>query len=394
MKENSIVAIIIASSVFLLFYGIDSLSIRYDEAYIFYKGESLVHYLVQAFVTVFGQNDFALRLPFVLLHVASLVLLYKIGKLFLKRKLDRVISVGIYALLPGVNSAALVVNSAYVVIFLTLLFVALYMYGHKKYAYMVLLLTLLVENSFVILYFTLFFYAIAKKEKTLLWFSLTLFTIGMYMYGFDTGGKPKGYFLDTFGVYAAIFSPLLFLYFIYAMYRILIKEEKNILWFISFGTLVLSLLLSLRQRLMLEDFAPFVVIAVPLMVKIFFNSYRVRLPQHRKYHNIAFGVVLSLLLANLGLSYVNKPLYYLVKQPDGHFAYEYHVAKDLAQALKKKGIRNVKTRDKELALRLRFYGINGGGIYELSLTSRGKEDVKYIDIEYFGKRIKRYYLHQ
>jgi hypothetical protein len=45
------------------------------------------------------------------------------------------------------------------------------------------------------------------------------------MYSFDTGGKPKGYFLDALGVYAAIFSPLLFLYFIYSMYRILIKEE-------------------------------------------------------------------------------------------------------------------------------------------------------------------------
>ena len=152
-------------------------------------------------------------------------------KTVLKRKLDRVVSIGLYAMLPGVNSVAILVNGAYIAIFLTLLFVYLYMYGYKKASFLVLVLALFADNSFAILYLSLFFYSIFNKEKQLLVLSLVLFGLSMYMYGFDTGGKPKGYFLDALGVYAAAFSLFVFLYLVYALYRILIKEER-----IYFGT--------------------------------------------------------------------------------------------------------------------------------------------------------------
>jgi hypothetical protein len=224
--------------------------------------------------------------------------------------------------------------------------------------------------------------------------SLILFGISMYMFGFDTGGKPRGYFLDTLGVYATIFSLFLFIYFIYVLYRILIKEEKNLLWYISFSTFVLSLLLSLRQKLYLEDFGPFVVIAIPLVVQVFFNSYRVRLPQHRKYHNISFSVVFVFLLINLSLSYFNKPIYHFLKENNNHFAYKYHIAKDLAKILKEKNIYNIKTDDKKLELRLKFYGIQSGGMYKLSHSSFKKESFETVDIQYFEKTVKSFYLYK
>ncbi len=166
----------------------------------------------------------------------------------------------IYALLPGVNSAALLLNPISVVIFLTLLFLYLYIYGYKILSYSILAITLLVDNSFLILYLALFFYAISIKDKKLLIYSMILFGISMYLYGFDDGGKPKGYFIDMLGVYAAIFSPFLFLYYIYALYRVLIKEQKSILWYITFVSFAMSMLLSMRQKIYIEDFAPFVVI--------------------------------------------------------------------------------------------------------------------------------------
>ncbi|WP_024954425.1 glycosyltransferase family 39 protein [Sulfurospirillum arcachonense] len=393
MKENNLVFVVVLISVLFLLYGVSSLSIRYEEAVIFFQSNSLVHYLVYFSTKIFGQTDLALRLPFILLHIASLILLYKIGKLFLKRKLDRVISIALYGMLPGVNSAAILVNGAYIAIFLTLLFVYLYMYGYRKASFVVLVISLFADNSFSILYLSLFFYSVFNKEKHLLWFSLILFGLSMYMFGFDTGGKPKGYFLDTLGVYAAIFSLFLFLYLIYALYRILIKEEKNLLWYISFSSLVLSLILSLRQRLLLEDFAPFVVIAIPLVVKVFFNSYRVRLPIHRKYHNIAFGVVFVFLILNLSVSYFNKPLYYLYKDTSKHLAYKYHVAKDLALILKEKNIRNIYINDKKLALRLKFYGIEDGGKYTLANSISKTADFERIDIKYFNKIVKSFYLY-
>lgn len=394
MKEHNLVLLIIISSLFFLLYGISDLSIRYDEAQIYFNGSGVIHWLINLSTFVFGQNDFALRLPFLILHILSIILMYKIAKLIVKHKIDRIISVAIYALLPGVNSAAILINPAGLVIFFTLFFIYLFINDSKKESYLVLIAMVFIDNSFIVLYLALFFYAINKKENTLLILSLLLFSIGMYAYGFDTGGKPKGYFLDTFGIYATIFSPLLFIYFIYAMYRILIKEEKNLLWYISFVTLALSLLLSFRQRLMLEDFAPYVVIAVPLMVKVFLNSYRVRLPIHRKHHTMVFSIVMISLALNFALTVVNKPLYHFLERPSKHFAYKYHIVKELAEELKKEGVLNIKSLDDKLALRLKFYGIYEGGIYELSLDNRGKKDLKQIEISYFGKTISKFYLYR
>jgi len=394
MKEINLVFIVIITSVLFLLYGVSSLSIRYEEAVILFEGTSLIHYLVYFSTKLFGQTDLALRLPFILLHIGSLILLYKIGKLFLKRKLDRVVSIALYSMLPGVNSIAILVNGAYIAIFLTLLFIYLYMYGYKKASFAVLIIALFADNSFAILYLSLFFYSILNKEKQLLTLSLALFGLSMYIYGFDTGGKPKGYFLDTLGVYAAVFSLFLFIYLVYALYRILIKEEKNLLWSISFFSLVISLILSLRQKLLVEDFAVFVVIAIPLVVKVFFNSYRVRLPQHRKYHNISFGVVFVFLVLNLGVSYFNKPFYLFIKDPSNHLAYKYHIAKDLAQILKDKNINNINIEDSQLALRLKFYGIQSGSIYKLSPSKFRKTNYEKINIKYYGKIVKTFYLYR
>ena len=85
MKETNLVGLVIVTSVMFLLYGVSSLSIRYDEAVILFEGTSLVHYLVSFSTKLFGQTDLALRLPFILLHVASLVLLYKMENCFKKK---------------------------------------------------------------------------------------------------------------------------------------------------------------------------------------------------------------------------------------------------------------------------------------------------------------------
>ena len=345
MRERLYLLLILVISGALLTYGTQSISISHDEANIFFNGTNIVHYLALYSTQLFGQNDFALRLPFILFHLASIVLLYKIGKLFLKKRVDRIFSVAIYALLPGVNGVALLVNSGIVVIFFSLLFTYLYLKEYKVASQFVLVVCLFIDNSFAIFYIALFVYALMKRKTDLLILTLILFGASMYLYGFDTGGKPKGYFIDTLGVYAIVFSPLLFLYFVYAMYRILIKEEKNLLWYISFFSLVVSLLLSLRQRLLLEDFAPFVVLSVPLMIKVFFNSYRVRLPAFRKLHTVFFVIVLVSLFANTMLSFFNKPLYAYMDDPSKHFAINYDIAKELADALKAKGLTKVMIKD-------------------------------------------------
>ena len=393
-KENiQLTLILLISSIFLVFET-NSISISANEAQIFFYSNSMVHYVSHLFVGVLGQNDLALRLPFIIFHILSLFLIYKISKLFLKRRTDRILSVTIFALLPGINSAALLVNSASIVIFLTLLFVYLYICNYKLLSYFILLFSLFVDNSFSILYLSLIFFAISKRDNRLLTFSIVLFGLSMYMYGFDDGGKPRGYFLDTFGVYSAIFSPFLFLYYIYTLYRILIKEEKNLIWYISFVAFVLSLLLSLRQRVHIEDFAPFATLATPLMVKVFFNSYRVRLPEFRKWHRAVAIFVISFLFINTFFTFINKPLYLLFENPKRHFAYKYDIVKDLVQILNKQGIKKINTADNYLALRLKFYGISSGGDKILTENRYGEKRAKEIKIKYYGKMVARFYIQE
>ncbi len=394
MKENAYLAIVLILSSIFLVLETQSISISANEAQIYFSGSGIVYFLSHLFTGILGQNDLALRLPFIILHIFSLFLIYKIGKLFLKRKLDRILSTAIFALLPGINSAALIVNSASLIIFLTLLFVYLYMYNYKLLSYLILLLAFFVDNAFSVLYLSLIFYAISKKDNKLLIYSLVLFGASMYMYGFDDGGKPKGYFLDTIGVYSAIFSPFLFLYYIYALYRILIKEEKNLLWYISFVALIFSLFLSLRQRVHLEDFAPFVTLAIPLMVKVFFNSYRVRLPEHRKWHKMIAIFVLLFLSINTFFIFVNKPLYSLLTNPKKHFAYKYQVVKELANELKTKNINKINMPDKNLRLRLKFYGIKNGGDEILTENKYGVKKADTIKISYYGTMVGRFYIYK
>jgi len=390
MSEARVLGVLFGVHALFLLYGIGQLSISYHEAAVFFEGKGVLHYFVRASCALFGQNDWALRLPFVVIHFISAFLLYKIAKPLLKRKMDRLFSVLIYLMLPGVSAAALLVNEASLTILLTLLFVWLHQNGYRTVSLVVLCLSLAVDNSFAIFYLALFFYGIAAKDRLLFILALGLFGLSMSFYGFDTGGKPRGYFLDTFGVYAAAFSPLFFLYYMYAIYRIAIKEKKEILWYITFVAFAFSFLLSLRQQLMLEDFLPFAVIAVPLVVGVFFNSFRVRLPRHRRWHASLAMIVLFSLSINFVMTIFNKPIYHLVRDADKHFVYNYHVAKEVAAWLHKETVYAVKAPDAKLQLRLRFYGIDKSEEYFLQeVTGQEAQENDFL-LMYSGKKVAHY----
>jgi hypothetical protein len=206
----------------------------------------------------------------------------------------------------------------------------------------------------------------------------------MYIYGFETSGKPKSHFLDMFAIYASIFSPFIFLYFFYSIYRIGIKGKKSIYWFVSTTALAFSLLLSFRQRIYIEDFAPFVVVAIPLMMKLFFHSLRVRLPMFRKKYYILALSGLFLLLLNVLIILFNKPLYLVLNNTQKHFVYPYHFANEIALILKNNNINEIACDDEELLLRLKFYGIESGNQHFISLHALNLYDEVH-QITYFNK---------
>jgi hypothetical protein len=390
MNIRLVLALLLFVDTLLLVYGASTLSISYKEALVYFEQENFIHYLVKFSTSLFGQNDYALRLPFILFHLGSILLLYKISQFFLHEKVDQLLAVMSFMLLPGIVGSALLVNAAGVSIFFTLLFIWLFLKGYRVWYMLLLPLLLIVDNSFMVLYLGLFTYAIYVKDRWLSAVSAVLFLAALSIYGFPMHGKPKGYIIDTLISYSLIFSPLLFLYFFYTLYRILMKEKKNVIWFISFIALVFSILISYRQRILIDDFAPYVVVSVPLMVKMFMSSYRVRLPENRRGYKIMFVIVFMILAVNFVGTYTYKFLYLTVDNPKKHFAYKYNIAKELAEKLKELGIQKV-TADKKMQLRLRFYGIEKGNLYKLSENKIHDNDQK-VTISYIKKPVKVYYV--
>jgi len=161
------------------------LSISYKEALNLYENSSLLSFITRAFIYCFGQNDIALRLPFIILYILSVILMYKITQNYFKYESDRFISICIFMLLPGVISASLLVNTAIICTF----FVLLYIYYYQKYnkhLYYLLPLLLFIDNSFAIMFLGLFFFAIKTKDAKLIYFSAILFSLSLFIYGVST----------------------------------------------------------------------------------------------------------------------------------------------------------------------------------------------------------------
>ncbi|MEA3384133.1 MAG: glycosyltransferase family 39 protein [Campylobacterota bacterium] len=372
----------------VLLFTMDGFSISYKESLIYFQGDSILHIITNFSTSLFGQTDFALRFPFILFYIGSSILLYLLTDDYFKSQWDRVFCLSIFMILPGLNSAALLVNESIIVVFGTLLYLYLYKIREKEHYYL-LILFLFVDNSFAILFLALFFYSLKKRDNTLLLVSLVLFGTSMSIYGFEVGGRPRGYLIDTFGVYATIFSPLLFLYFFFSLYRIGLKWEKDMYWYVAITALALSLVFSLRQKIAIEDFAPFVVIAIPIMVKLFMHSIRVRLKEFRKVHYTVASITLLVLIINFFIFIFNQYLYLFLENNKKHFAYDYHIVKDLSYKLKDLNISNVHTKDKELALRLQFYKIYEGEDYLLTSENLNSFD-KEIKINYHKKDIETF----
>ena len=372
--------------VFILLLKADtSLSISYKEALNVFVNNSILSVITNISIYIFGQNDIALRLPFILFYLFSILLMYKLTENYFRYEKDRFIAICTFMLLPGVLSASLLVNSAIIVIFLTLLYLY-YFEKHEKHSYVLLIFFLFIDNSFAILYLALFFYSFKNQDKKLMYFSMIFFIFSMYIYGFDTGGRPRGFLVDTFAIYATVFSPLLFLYFVYSLYRSGVKNERTLTWYISMTALILSVIFSVRQRIYIEDFGPYVVISLPFMLKTFFHSYRVRLKEFRLNYNILAMLIVIMLSINVILTFINKPLYLILPNPSKHFVYQYHFVKELSEEKKKRNIDEITMLDEQLQLRLKFYNITKGEKYFLSTKEFYNYDEKIV-IEYYKQEL-------
>ena len=385
----SVFLICLIDFVFLL-YAANSLSISYNEAEIFFQKHSLLGYILKLSAHFFGQNDLAVRGVMIFFHIASVVLMYKVSKFYIKLEFDRIIAVLLFVLLPGTLASALIINNAGICITLALLCIYLFHIKKKILFSLFFCLAFFIDGDFLIFYAGFFIFALYKRKPPLAWLSAILFLLTLYFFGFETNGRPSGHFIDTFGIFAAVFSPFVFIFFVYTIYRIWVKEKKDLLWFIAICSFCFCMIVSVRQRLELEQFLPFCVIATPLMVRVFFNSYRVRLPKFRKGHKICTGLVMLFLIFNWSAIIFNQIFYLFLNDPTKHLTYKFDVAKELADKLKEAGVQDIATDDTRLALRLKFYGIKTKSYSKNLLASADLDERSKFSIEKMGKVVANF----
>ena len=385
----SVFLICLIDFVFLL-YAANSLSISYNEAEIFFQKHSLLGYILKLSAHFFGQNDLAVRGVMIFFHIASVVLMYKVSKFYIKLEFDRIVAVLLFVLLPGTLASALIINNAGICITLALLCIYLFHIKKKILFSLFFCLAFFIDGDFLIFYAGFFIFALYKRKPPLAWLSAILFLLTLYFFGFETNGRPSGHFIDTFGIFAAVFSPFVFIFFVYTIYRIWVKEKKDLLWFIAICSFCFCMIVSVRQRLELEQFLPFCVIATPLMVRVFFNSYRVRLPKFRKGHKICTGLVMLFLVFNWSAIIFNQIFYLFLNDPTKHLTYKFDVAKELADKLKEAGVQDIATDDTRLALRLKFYGIKTKSYSKNLLSSADLDEKSKFSIEKMGKVVANF----
>jgi hypothetical protein len=346
--------------IFLLFYSVNFLSFSFVEVESIERFPFLKDILNFSFF-IFGKNDFALRFPSIFVGFLSVLMFYNLAQNKLKKEKEVIFATYLFMLIPGMIISSVIVNKAVYLIFLTLIFI----YAFEKWkivSYILLILYVFVDESLISLYLALVFYSIYKKDTNLLIFSLILLAVNANYFEYKINGKPKGYFIDLFGAYFLIFSPFVFVYFLYALYKNLFFK-KDVIYFISATAFFVSILLSFRQKIKLDDYAPYTIVFVLNMVSIFLKSYKVRLPRFRKKYNLLFTFLFFSLICFDVVLFLNK------YTPARKLSYSFYF-KPLIKYLKQKNLDYIKCNDERFCEILKFYGFHKGENYYLLITKK------------------------
>ena len=349
--------IFIGLFVFATIYLASTTPISPHEAKLFFVDSDIVSLCMKYSYNIYP-SFISLRISFLIFAYFSIWLYYKVSKEYFKEKESAYFATVVFAFLPGVLTASVLANISILVIPLVLLFVLFYQ--HKRYICMsmIMLVLFLIHQASIIFFISIFIYALLQRDKKLLIITSTFLIAFIYLAkGISIGGRPSGHFIDIFGLYAGVFSPLLFIYFFYSNYRIFLRDKKTLIWYISFIALVVSLILSIRQKIYITDFAPYVVISVVSMIETFQKSIKVRLPIfQQKYKRAYYIVMISFVFSSLTIIF-HKSIFYILKDPHKHFAYKIYYPYYKAKELKAQGVSCIENLQSKSKYQFRFYGI-------------------------------------
>ena len=342
-----------------LVYLAITLPIGPNEALVYYTTENITLKFLTHVTNEWFDNELSFRFPFVLFGLINIPLFYMMSKSYLDKDEESYFATMIFALLPGIITASVIVNIAVVVVTLVLLF--LIVYKKEKLLWVsiaIMALLLFVHDASIIFFIGLGLFAISKKDRTLFIFSFIFAVISLiYFNKLDIGGHPSGEFMELIGLYLALFSPFVFIYFFYALYRIWKREKKDILWYISFTAFILSVLLSLRQQVIMTDFTPYVIVAVVLMILVYKRTLQVRLPQFQRFYKFGFKFVVGSLFFTTFIIVFHKIFFSMIEDKSKHFTSSFYQPYWQVQELREIGENCYTAKNSKRQYQLKYYGI-------------------------------------
>lgn len=357
MMKKQYFLLVLPFYIFAVFYLAITTPISPHEAKLLYDSHNAASVLMHWSNSLLP-GFLGLRIFFVFLGFLSIWFFYELSRRHFEKREDVYLATFVFMLLPGIITASTLANTGIVVLPLVLLFVLLYEEKKMLFLPFIMLALFFVHEASILFFVAIFLYGLTHKDKKLSIAASAFLLAFIYLAkGIAIGGRPSGHFAEIFGLYASVFSPLVFLYFFYTMYRTLLRGKKGLLWYIAFTAFGFSLLLSIRQRIYLTDFAPYVLGAVVLMLEQYHQSLRVRLPQFQTWYRRGFYIVAASLVLSALVIIFHKVTYDISSNPKKHFAKRIYQPYYLAKELKAKGVHCYDTKNQRERYQLRYYGI-------------------------------------
>jgi len=330
--------------------------ISVSEANLFYSSaQTPTTFLMHQSQKIFDY-EFGFRTIFVLISFLNAWLFYLITRHFFKNKKDKFMALFIYLMLPGTIAESVLVSDA----ILISLFLSFFILGYLKDNY------LLISTSLIALGFThwssLEFYLIisiytlfAKHYKVML---ISVITAIAYIYfGGDIPALTHhNGTVKLLAIYATVFSPLFFVYFFFAGYRVFLIGNRDIIWAVSFISLMLSFLMSVYTKIRVEDFSPYLMTGVIVALRSYYHSSRVRLKKFRRKYEISFAFVISMLLLSSMIIIFHQPIYRLLGKDVVTAVSPMYNPYDKSKELRLNNIDCVQNPGKRSINQFRYYG--------------------------------------
>jgi hypothetical protein len=350
---NTFIAIYFLSLAFLL----TTTPLSPSEAKIFYSKPDTPANIIAHLFYSFIPDVLSLRLLSFIFGVINIYLFYQIAKDYFDKKEDARASLFIFMLTPAVLVSNIILNEAIVPTTMTLLF--LIAYRRRMILVQILAMGIIFwsDTATFAFYFAIAVYGYFKDEKYLLYLGLVFMILALIFGEYSFVGKPEGHLPELLGVYAGLFSPFLFIFYFYGLYRTALEGERDIVWYISFIPLIISILLSIRQQILIVDFAPYLLVGLMIPIKIYFRSLRVRLKRFRKPYILLSRVIIGVMIFSALILILHKPIYRGLGSPKRFFIAPLYYPFDIAQELKAKKEEcfdsNIRSKYKIV---LKFYG--------------------------------------